>query len=233
MTREEREKAIDVLDNMRGMIEDNQGNDYDFALKKGIEALKHEQGSDEMTVAEYRHRMMQTFLDTDCDELIALCVLPTKKDFEHLEWLLKNYYKQEEPCEEWLKKNYYKQELCEDCVSRKAVFETIDDCDSDGLTGIFCSYDDGERFKKYIKELPSVTPTQKWISTSEKLPRKNEHVGNVDKHYLIQDEFGDMQVAAYTNRGWIPIHTIGAFEYDVVAWQPLPKPYEEEKECEE
>lgn len=40
MTKKEREKAIDLLDNLRGMIEDNQGNDYDFALKKGIEALK-------------------------------------------------------------------------------------------------------------------------------------------------------------------------------------------------
>ena len=40
MTKEEREKAIDLLDNLRGMIEDNQGNDYDFALKKGIEALE-------------------------------------------------------------------------------------------------------------------------------------------------------------------------------------------------
>ena len=156
MTREAFEKAIDLLDNLRGMIEDNQGNDYDFALKKGIEALKREQGSDEMTVEEYRQRMMQTFLDTDCEELIALCVLPTEKDFEHLKWLLKNHYKKEEPCEEWLLKNYYKKEPCEDTISRKAVFETIDDCNSDGLKGIFCSYVDGEKFKKYIKELPPI-----------------------------------------------------------------------------
>ena len=47
----------------------------------------------------------------------------------------------------------------DDCVSRAAVFETIDDCNSDGLKGIFCSYDDGERFKEYIKKLPPVTPT--------------------------------------------------------------------------
>lgn len=40
MTREEREKVIDLLDNLIGVMEDNQGNDYDFALKKGIEALK-------------------------------------------------------------------------------------------------------------------------------------------------------------------------------------------------
>ena len=46
------------------------------------------------------------------------------------------------------------QPTSDDCVSRQAVFETIDDCNSDGLKGIFCSYDDGERFKEYIKKLP-------------------------------------------------------------------------------
>ena len=51
------------------------------------------------------------------------------------------------------------QPTSDDCVSRQAVFETIDDCNSDGLKGIFCSYDDGERFKEYIKKLPPVTPT--------------------------------------------------------------------------
>lgn len=55
---------------------------------------------------------------------------------------------------------YIKKEPCEDCVSRQAVFETIDDCNSDGLKGIFCSYDDGEKFKEYIKKLPPVTPTK-------------------------------------------------------------------------
>ncbi len=42
-----------------------------------------------------------------------------------------------------------------------------------------------------------------------------------------------MQVATYTNRGWIPIHTIETIEYDVVAWMPLPKVYKVEKESEE
>ena len=52
------------------------------------------------------------------------------------------------------------QQPSDDCVSRTAVLETIEDCNSDGLKGIFCSYDDGERFKEYIKRLPPVTPTQ-------------------------------------------------------------------------
>jgi len=59
-----------------------------------------------------------------------------------------------------------KNDLADDCISRKAVFETIDDCNHDGLKGIFCSYDDGERFKKYIKNLPPVTPQPRkghWI----------------------------------------------------------------------
>lgn len=53
----------------------------------------------QMTAEEYRQRMMQAFHNADCDELIAVCVLPTEKEFEHLEWLLKNHYKKE-PCED-------------------------------------------------------------------------------------------------------------------------------------
>jgi hypothetical protein len=52
------------------------------------------------------------------------------------------------------------QQPSDDCVSRQAVLETIEDCNSDGLKDIFCSYNDGERFKEYINKLPPVTPTQ-------------------------------------------------------------------------
>lgn len=46
MTKEEREKAIDLLDNLIGMVEDNQDNDYDKALKMGIESLRKEPCAD-------------------------------------------------------------------------------------------------------------------------------------------------------------------------------------------
>jgi hypothetical protein len=36
------EKAIDLLDNLIGMVEDNQNSDYDTALKMGIKALEQE-----------------------------------------------------------------------------------------------------------------------------------------------------------------------------------------------
>ena len=67
------------------------------AYKLAIKAL--EQQPCEMTTEEYRQRMIQTFHNADTDELIAVCVLPTEKEFEHLEWLLKNHYKKD-PCEE-------------------------------------------------------------------------------------------------------------------------------------
>jgi hypothetical protein len=53
------------------------------------------------------------------------------------------------------------QQPSEVCVSREAVFEAIDDCNSDGLKGIFCSYEDGERFKEYIKKLSPTCGTCK------------------------------------------------------------------------
>ena len=37
-----KEKAIDLLDNLIGMVEDNQNSDYDTALKMAIKALKQE-----------------------------------------------------------------------------------------------------------------------------------------------------------------------------------------------
>ena len=49
----------------------------------------------EMTVEEYRERMIQAFHNADTDELIAICVQPTEKEFKHLEWLLEKHYKKE------------------------------------------------------------------------------------------------------------------------------------------
>lgn len=76
------------------------------ALDMAIKAL--EQEPCEMTVEEYRQRMIQAFHNADADELIAVCVLPTEKEFEHLEWLLKKHYKKEP---------------CEDTISRQAAID--------------------------------------------------------------------------------------------------------------
>ena len=48
-----------------------------------------------MTAEEYRQKMIQSFHSAGADELIAVCVSPTEKEFEHLGWLLKYHYKQD------------------------------------------------------------------------------------------------------------------------------------------
>jgi len=106
-----------------------------------------------MTVEEYRQRMIDTFHNADCDELIALVVQLEEKEFEHLEWLLKNHYHNQ------------KQEPCDDVISRKMALK---EC-----------YDiviDGERYSVIQEEtllgLPPVIPnekTGKWIDEADKI----------------------------------------------------------------
>ena len=86
----------------------------------------------EMTAEEYRQRMIQAFHNADTDELIAVCVLPTEKEFEHLEWLLKNHYKKES---------------CDDAISRQAALGC-------------CRNEWEEEVEMRLKSLPPVTPQQ-------------------------------------------------------------------------
>ena len=51
--------AANLLDNLVGMVEDNQGNDYDTAIKIGIEALKS-------------HTQPETDLTTNIENVLSL-----------------------------------------------------------------------------------------------------------------------------------------------------------------
>lgn len=84
-----REEAILCLKGMKNYARDTftEQTDWQTSLDMAIKAL--EQKPCEMTAEDYRQRMMQVFHNADCDELIAVCVLPTEKEFEHLEGLLK------------------------------------------------------------------------------------------------------------------------------------------------
>lgn len=105
--------------------------------------MTKENNNEQMTAEEYRQRMMQAFHNADCGELIALCVLPTEKEFEHLEWLLKNHYKKEP---------------CEDCISREAVIKTIAEW---FFSKEFHYTNAGEYLRKRLDELPSVSAQPK------------------------------------------------------------------------
>ena len=123
-----------------------------------------EQQPCEMTVEEYRQRMIDAFHNADCDNLIALVALPTEKEFEHLEWLLKNHYHNQ------------KQQSCEDCISRQAAKLKVarvawDDGDS--------RYDFHDKCVDCLDDLSPVTPKEKtgrWIFDEI-----------LDKHYYCSE----------------------------------------------
>ena len=64
-----REEAIELLDNLTGMVEDNQNSDYDTALKMAIKALEQEPCEDGMEKHTDRQiydgciRLMQKMVD--------------------------------------------------------------------------------------------------------------------------------------------------------------------------
>lgn len=78
-----------------------------------------------------------------------------------------------------------------------------------------------------INLLPSV---HQWIPCSERMPNPNEIDGNVIKYYLVQNVFGDMLVCDWNGKEWRLIYSYESeMPEDVVAWMPLPKPYEAER----
>ena len=103
-------------------------------------------------------------------------------------------------------------EACEDAVSRQEVIR------------LFAKNADAVRpysqTWKEVKDLPSVTPTQRWIPCSERLPKE-------DGFYLVSTT--DCIIIMEFNKGWIS-QNIGSCNWYVKAWQPLPKPYKAESE---
>ena len=93
-------------------------------------------------------------------------------------------------------------EPCEDAVSREEVLNCLE-----------WQYPDKTPRTK-IMELPPVTPKQRWIPCSDRLPEKQTKVLVVD--------FGEVDTAYLNSEGrWMDFH--GDKLKDVKAWMPLPK----------
>jgi len=74
----------------------------------------------------------------------------------------------------------------------------------------------------------------RWIPVSERLPKAGEYIGDVDKYYLVQNEYGDMLVARYTHSEyWEQIYQFTPIADEIIAWQLLPEPYKAESEDKE
>lgn len=127
------------------------------------------------------------------------------------------------------------QESCEDAVSRKAVNELFDSeikmYEERIETRKGSNYhDETERIKEFrsrvanaeywqdkIRALPPVKPTQRWIPVNEKLPS----IKNQTNKYLVtlkDKTVCDAMFTEHNGKHWWTYN-------DVVAWMPLPKPY--------
>lgn len=115
-------------------------------------------------------------------------------------------------------------EPCEDAVSRADVEIEI----ANILRHVFVEYKDIA--KKAAAKLPSVTPKQRWIPVSEKLPYA-EYGESPNVYCYCQDveRGGKWATILYFNGGVWCKPTGETFDYKVLAWYPLPeKPYREE-----
>ena len=121
----------------------------------------------------------------------------------------------------------------EDCISRQALLERINNAEenfkADHMESI--ASDDGDPFvdgvlsgvfniREMVAQAPSVTPTQRWISVSERLPKETGF-------YLVSTT--DCITIMEFMGGWIS-QNLGSCNWYVKAWQPLPKPYKAESE---
>lgn len=85
-----REEAIYVLNELLEKVKASQNKTNILAKEKqalefAIEALK------EMSVEEYRQRLMEVFHSTDHDELLTYVVMPKEEEFKSLEDILRQY----------------------------------------------------------------------------------------------------------------------------------------------
>ena len=162
----------------------------------------------------------QDLIEYFSDEKVAKTILESRKEFkawlERLKWNVKRADELARELEQM--KSTTKNDLAVDCISRADVLQILLDYDYANENALVI---------KDIKALPSVTSQEpRWISVSEKLPKDFETViASVDKGYVYPE-------ARYSKeKGWEWAYESGAeiwkkIECDVIAWMPLPKPYE-------
>ena len=126
------------------------------------------------------------------------------------------------------------QQTSDDCVSRQAAINEIKSMSNANPSyWATCDVIDREDLIDNIQALPPVTPTQKWIPISEGLPKPQKD-GDSNFTDWVQvsiriNPYQSIVCSAYycfSEAKWY-MERMGCGE--IVAWQPLPKPYEEKR----
>ena len=131
---------------------------------------------------------------------------------------LKNTWN-EKKCDEILKA--LEQEPCNDCISRQAAIAVADYADYIGLA-IEDVKKVTDEIVKGLKVLPPVTPAQKWIPVSERLPKDSADVLATDGQLIFIAWYEDKE-----RTGWYSVDKFYNPYTPILAWMPLPEPYKE------
>jgi hypothetical protein len=111
----------------------------------------------------------------------------------------------------------------DDAISRQAALDEI--ISRLGISGEKYLLESERYIYQIIKDLPPVTPKQRWIPVSEGLPDERQSV------LVWCPEYRNMYCAYLKNKNW---WIFGAFSQiipnAVIAWMPLPEPYKTESE---
>ena len=87
---------------------------------------------------------------------------------------------------------------------------------------------------RVINDLPSAQPEKQWISVSERLPKDSEYVLITIrrlKHIYNQRPFISVGYIGWNNTAWWCAHDgwCDLKNIEVLAWMPLPQPYQAER----
>ena len=127
-----------------------------------------------------------------------------------------------------------------DLISRQQAIEAINHiCPVD--TEYDCTLLDRVDVRCVLSDLPSAQPEQRWIPCSERLPEEygeflvtmTEKAKAKDLGFDIDETY--IRKMRYNSNGWqlprhIPSWINEAVKDEVLAWMPLPEPYQEEGE---
>ena len=121
----------------------------------------------------------------------------------------------------------------DDLISRQAAIDLAEEVETKRLKGeIDLTY---PPMVKGLRQLPSARPEQRWIPCCEKLPKDSEYVLITIrrlKHIYNKRPFISVGYVGWNGTAWWCAHDgwCDLKNIEVIAWMPLPEPYQAESE---
>lgn len=113
-----------------------------------------------------------------------------------------------------------------DIISRQAAIRWVKtECNPYGKPTL--DFESGKKVIEHLEQMPSAQPEQRWMPCSERLPKVRQWV-------LCQCRAGIIDVLRLTDDGcWYRKSNEIYMSGFVLAWMPLPEPYEETTKLED